>query len=93
MAKLKTGRHTSAIKENRRAKKREGHNKALRSKIRTLAKKVEEAVLKKDVQLAKDSLKIAVSEWDKASRRKVVHSNTAANKKAQLSKLVSSISA
>ena len=93
MAKLKTGRHTSAMKQDRSAKKNEERNKAYKSKIKTLAKKVEEAVKNKDLNLAKDSLKVAISAWDKAGRRKVIHSNTASNKKAKLSKLVNSISA
>jgi small subunit ribosomal protein S20 len=88
MAKLKTGRHTSALKENRKANKRAVRNKTIKSKIKTLAKKVEDAVKKNDAAAAKESLKNAFSTWDKASKRNIIHDNAAANQKARLSKLV-----
>ena len=88
MAKLKTGRHTSALKENRKANKRAVRNKTIKSKIKTLAKKVEEAVKKNDAAAAKETLKMAFSTWDKASKRHIIHDNAAANQKARLSKLV-----
>ena len=91
MAKLKTGRHTSALKELRKSKKRNERNTAVQTKIKTLVKKVEEAVKKKDSNLAKTILKEAFSEWDKAAKRNVIHFNAASNQKARLSRIVSSI--
>jgi len=93
MAKLKTGRHTSAIKQNRKAKKHELWNTSIKSKINTLVKKVEQAVSKKDKKLAQDLLKTAFSAWDKAAKRNIIHSNAASNQKARLSRLVSSLGA
>lgn len=93
MAKLKTGRHTSAIKQNRKANKNELRNMSVRSKIKTLVKKVETAVANKDKKLAQDLLKTAFSEWDKAAKRNVVHFNAASNQKARLSRLVNSLPA
>lgn len=90
MAKLKTGRHTSALKELRKSKKRAERNKSLKSKIKHLVKKVEGAVAKKDFQLASSVLKTAFSEWDKAVRNNLIHKNASANQKARLSKLVHS---
>lgn len=91
MAKLKTGRHTSALKEARKAEKRTAMNAAMKSKIRALAKKVEAAVKAKDVEAAKAALKKAFSEWDKAQKKNVIHKNAAANKKAKLAKKVASM--
>jgi len=91
MAKLKTGRHTSALKEARKAEKRTAMNAATKSKIRTLAKKVETAVKAKDSEAAKAALNKAFSEWDKAKKKNVIHKNAAANQKARLSKLVASL--
>ncbi|MGA2090810.1 MAG: 30S ribosomal protein S20 [Endomicrobiales bacterium] len=88
MAKLKTGRHTSALKENRKANKRAVRNTTIKSKIKTMAKKVEEAVKKNDSAAAQTMLKTAFSTWDKASKRHIIHDNAAANQKARLSKLV-----
>jgi small subunit ribosomal protein S20 len=93
MAKLKTGRHTSAIKQSRKSKRAELRNQSVKSKIKTLVKKVEEAVSKKDKKLAQELLNIAFSEWDKAAKRNVIHSNAASNQKARLSRLVGSLSA
>ncbi len=91
MAKLKTGRHTSAIKQNRKAKKNEARNATVHSKIKTIVKKVEAAVSKKDKKTAEELLKTAFSEWDKAAKRNIIHKNAASNQKARLSLLVSRI--
>lgn len=93
MAKLKTGRHTSALKEKRKALKRNARNTTVESKIHGLVKKVETAVVKKDAKLAAELLKSAFSAWDKAVKTKVIHANAASNQKARLSKLVLTISA
>jgi small subunit ribosomal protein S20 len=91
MAKLKTGRHTSALKEARKAKKRTERNKAIKSKTRTSTKKVEEAVRNNNVKVAQEYLNIAFSELDKASKKNIVHYKAASNQKARLSKLVTRI--
>lgn len=91
MAKLKTGRHTSALKEARKAVRRTLRNQAVRSKIRTLAKKVEDAVSKKDIASAQSALRSASAAWDKAAKVNVIHANAAANQKARLSRLVAGL--
>ena len=93
MAKLKTGRHTSAIKQNRKSKKLEASNTAQRSKIRTLSKKIEAAAAQKDVKTATSLIRTAFSEWDKAAKKNIIHKNAAANQKARLSKIVANITA
>ena len=91
MAKLKTGRHTSALKEVRKTEKRTARNAATKSKIRTLAKKVEAAVKAKNKEEAQKALDVAFAQWDKASKTNVIHKNSANNQKARLAKLVASI--
>ena len=91
MAKLKTGRHTSALKEARKAEKRTDRNYSTKSKIKTIAKKVEAAVKAKDKDAAQKALNVAFSEWDKAKKKHIIHKNAASNQKARLSKLVASI--
>jgi small subunit ribosomal protein S20 len=93
MAKLKTGRHTSALKEHRKSVKRAVRNESQRTKIKTLAKKVEDAVAKKDIETAKKFLVEAFSQWDKAAKKNIIHKNASANQKARLSKIVGSLSA
>jgi small subunit ribosomal protein S20 len=91
MAKLKTGRHTSALKEARKAETRTKRNSSIKSKIKTTIKRVERAVKKGDVKVALKQLATAFSEWDKAAKKNVVHSKAASNQKARLSKLVAKL--
>jgi small subunit ribosomal protein S20 len=93
MAKLKTGRHTSALKEARKAKKRAERNKAIKSKIRTSIKKVEEAIKNNNARIAEEHLSVVFSEWDKAAKKNIVHYKAASNQKARLSKFVAGITA
>ena len=91
MAKLKTGRHTSALKEARKAKK--NCKKLLDQKQnKNNCKKVEEAVKNNDAKLAQERLNVAFSEWDKAAKSNVIHYKAASNQKARLSKKVAAIS-
>ena len=91
MAKLKTGRHTSALKETRKNVKRNIQNTTVRSSIRTLAAKLKEAVTKKDKVAAEKLLVSAYTAWDKAAKRNIIHKNAASNQKSSLAKLVKSI--
>lgn len=93
MAKLKTGRHTSALKAHRQSQAHAAVNQAQRSRIRTLARKVEEAVAKKDAAAAKTYLNEVFSGWDKAAKTGVVHHRTAARTKARLSQKVAALGA
>jgi small subunit ribosomal protein S20 len=91
MAKLKTGRHTGALKEARKTKTRTARNVSVKSKIRTLAKKLETAVKNAEEAVAKDLLKKVFSVWDKAAKKNVIHKKAANNKKAKLAKKVAGI--
>ena len=81
MAKLKTGRHTSAIKEFRKSKKRNIHNRKIKVQIRQIAKKVELAISEKKADEAKKLLRQCSSAWDKAVKVGVIHKNAASRKK------------
>ena len=91
MAKLKTGRHTSAIKELRKSKKRAERNVTVSSTISTLARKVEQAVKDKKKEEAQKLLKEVFSKWDRAAKNHIIHKNASSNQKARLSKLVSTL--
>lgn len=92
MAKLKTGRHTSAIKELRKAKKRTAHNRLIKKNIRLIAKKIELAVKEKKADEAKKLLTECFSAWDKAAKVGVIHKNAARRKKARLSSKIAQLS-
>ena len=83
--------HVSAIKRNRQNKKRQELNRYWKSKVRNISKEVLEACEKKDKAAASKILVKAMSEINKASNKKVIHSNTASRKIARLSKVVSSV--
>ena len=91
MAKLKTGRHTSALKAHRQSDTHAEHNLTIRSKIRTLARKVETAVTAKDAKSAKTYLDEAFAAWDKAAKSGIVHWRAASRKKSRLSQRVATL--
>jgi small subunit ribosomal protein S20 len=66
-------------------------NKAIKSKVKTVIKKVDAAVAAGDKDLAKTSLLTAISEIDKATSKGVYHKNTASRKVSRLSIAVNSI--
>ena len=93
MAKLKTGRHTSALKAHRQSDRHAEHNLQIRSKIRTLARRVEAAVVSKDAKSAKALLNEAFSAWDKAAKSGIVHWRSASRKKSRLAGRVDHLAA
>lgn len=72
------------------AKKTE-RNKAIKSKVKTMVKKVDSAVAAGDKELAKVNLANAVIEIDKACSKCVYHKNTAARKVSRITKAVNKI--
>ena len=63
-------------------------NKMVKSKVKTLTKKVEAAVAAADKNAAATALKNAVVAIDKAAAKGIFHKNTAARKVFRLSKAV-----
>lgn len=66
-------------------------NKMIKSKIKTLVKKVEAAIAAGDKTAAASALKNAVVAIDKAAAKGIFHKNTAARKVSRLSKAVNKI--
>ena len=66
-------------------------NKQIKSKVKTMIKKVDAAVAAGDKELAKANLVQAVSEIDKACSKGVFHTNTAARKVSRLTKAINNI--
>lgn len=80
--------HKSAIKRLRQNQKRRAHNNERRSKMKTLIKKV---MSESDKELAEKHLKEAVSFIDRLSVKNIIHPNTAARKKSQLTTHVNNL--
>ena len=91
MAKLKTGRHTSAIKAARQAHRRLIRNRAIRKYNKETARAVLGAVEKKDAAAAQKSLSAAASALDKAAKKGTIHWKTAARRKSRLASRVAAL--
>ncbi len=84
--------HKSAIKRQKQAEKKHEINKSVKSMLKTLAKKVEQAVEAKNADVAKNAMVKAMKAYDKAASQGILHKSTASRKISRLSTKVSKIS-
>lgn len=63
----------------------------IKSKIKTVIKKLEAAIAANDKELAKERLAVVISEIDKATSKGIFHKNTASRKISRLTKAVNKI--
>jgi small subunit ribosomal protein S20 len=89
----KSARKKSGLKRKRQDVQRHERNKSVKSMLKTLAKKVEQAVTAKSVDSAKTALVQAMKAFDKAASAGVIHKSTASRKIARLSTKVGKIPA
>lgn len=80
----------SAIKKKRKDKRRTARNRVWRSRVRTLARKVDDLLAQKGAspEEIEKSLGEAQKNLDKAAKRGVIHPNKAARLKSSLAKKV-----
>jgi small subunit ribosomal protein S20 len=83
--------HKSAIKRQKQAEKKHLVNKSVKSALKTLAKKVEQAAAAKNSDVAKEALAKAMKAYDKAASQGIVHKSTASRKISRLSTKVGKI--
>lgn len=93
MAKLKSGRHTSALKELRKSLKRRQRNLMLKNRIKTLAKKLQQLIKEKKIDEAKSLLPQFYKAVDKAAKVNFIHKNKAARLKSNFAKKIASATA
>ena len=86
MANIKSAKKRILVNETKAAR-----NKAIKSRVKTSVKKVEAAVAEKNAEAAKEALKAAIVEIDKAGTKGVYHKKTVSRKISRLSKAVNSI--
>lgn len=86
MANIKSAKKRILVNETKAAR-----NKQIKSKVKTMIKKVDAAVAAGNKDLAKTSLVDAVSEIDKACSKGVFHKNAASRKVSRLSKAINTI--
>lgn len=88
MTKLKTGRHTSALKELRKSLRRRERNLKLKNAIKSTRKRIIKAITEKDINTAKSLLSQFYKIVDKAAKRNYIHQNKAARLKSSLTEKV-----
>ncbi|MCX7956407.1 MAG: 30S ribosomal protein S20 [Endomicrobia bacterium] len=91
MVKLKTGRHTSALKELRKSLRRRAQNLTLKNKIKETKKLFLAAINKKNKEEAQNILKQFYKIVDKAAKIYYIHKNKAARLKSELAKKMSAL--
>ena len=90
MAKLKTGRHTSAIKAWRKSEKLASKNRGVKTRIHDTVKEFSTLVEKKDIGNAQKMLPKTYSLLDKAAKAGTIHWKAAARKKSRLAARIKS---
>jgi len=83
--------HKSVIKRQKQAEKKHLVNKSVKSALKTITKKVEQAAAEKKADAAKEALVKAMKAYDKAASQGVLHKSTASRKISRLSAKVGKI--
>ena len=87
MANIKSAKKRIGVTEKKRMR-----NKMVKSRTKTIIKKLQLAAASGDKEQANEALINAVSAIDKAAAKGVYHKNTAARKKSKLTKMVNKVS-
>ena len=83
----------SQIKRNRQNEKARLRNKSVKSSLKTVIRKLNEASEAGNTETATALLRDASRQLDKAASKGVIHKNQAANRKSAIAKRVQSLSA
>ena len=84
-------KNLSAIKRTRQAEKLRQRNKAVRTAIKTVARKVEAAVSDKNREEAQKAFIEAAGIISKAASKGLIHRNTASRKISRLARLANTV--
>jgi small subunit ribosomal protein S20 len=80
--------HKSAMKRDRQSKVRRLRNRAIKSKVKTAVRRIEEALVAGAEDQAQEALKQAVPVIQKSASKGTIHHKTAARKISRLTKRV-----
>ena len=83
----------SQIKRNRQNEKARLRNKSVKSSLKTVIRKLNEASVSGNTEAATTLLRDASRQLDKAASKGVIHKNQAANRKSAIAKRIASLSA
>jgi small subunit ribosomal protein S20 len=79
---------SSEEKRHKQNLKRHARNQAVKSRIKTLMKRVLSAADNKDAAAAETQLRAAASALQKAGRKRILHPNTVARRVARLARMI-----
>ncbi|MBI4055752.1 MAG: 30S ribosomal protein S20 [Elusimicrobia bacterium] len=91
MARLKTGRHTSALKAHRQSLRHRTLNSRRARQIKSLTKELLREIEKKNASRIQELFPQFASSWDRAARKGLVHRRTASRKISRLSRKVRAV--
>ena len=83
----------SAAKRVRQDIKKRRANKARKTKIKTTMKELDAFIAEKDLERAREQLRLVFKAIDKAAKTNVIHKNKAARKKSQAARKVNTLAA
>jgi small subunit ribosomal protein S20 len=92
-AKARPKKNLSAMKRARQAVKRNLRNTSVLSSVKTITKKVEEAIASGNKEDAGKALLKAITALNKAASKGIIHDNTASRKISRLTKKVNALPA
>ena len=81
----------SSKKRMRQNEKRRAHNRAIRSRVRTVVDKANELMEEGDQEAAEKAVREAVSELDRAVKKGILHRNNADRRKSRLMKRLNAV--
>ena len=81
----------SQIKRNRQNEVRHARNKAMRTELKTRVRNAIQAAEAGDAAAANEALRTAQKRIDMAATKGLIHKNTAARKKARLTKQINAL--
>jgi len=90
-AKSAPKKNRSLLKRVRQAKKRQLRNKAMKSKIKTFTRKLEDSIQAKNQEGTHKYLREAARALSKASSKGIIHKNTSSRKISRLTKKANSL--
>jgi small subunit ribosomal protein S20 len=87
------GKSSSAEKRHRQSEERRLRNKAVKSAVRTSAKKFVTLARQKDAAASETALKDMIKKIDAAAGKGIIKKNTASRKKSRMQRLFNSLKA
>jgi small subunit ribosomal protein S20 len=78
----------SAKKRLRQSENRRERNRAVKSALRSMIRKVRESVTAKNVAQAEEQMRVAAKKLDQAASKNIIHRNKAARLKSRLQRTI-----